>query len=90
MTEKNKVDKAIDDTANKVDIVIHEVISSKYVRLAFKWAVSIFGGGAIGLFTAVLADEIFSLEDPEALSILAVVGIASAYGLQKFINTKIS
>lgn len=52
----NKIDKAVERSANKIDQGIEEVLSSKYLRLLFKYVVSIIGGlvGGVSVFLVVV------------------------------------
>lgn len=90
MSKENKVDEAINYSANKVDAAVHEVVSSNYVRLAFRWLVSIFGGGAIGFFTALLSEVVFDAPVPAVFLILGVVGLFSFFVINKIIGNLIN
>jgi MFS family permease len=56
--DKNKIDQGIESTANKIDQCIEEAITSKYMRILFRFVVSIAGGLAVGSGVSMLVYEL--------------------------------
>lgn len=81
--EENKIDKAIDKSANKIDGALDEVVQSRYVRKFYRWIILPIIAGAIafvvGLVAAGISFEILDLGSDWAVLTMIVTGFVTFF-----------